>query len=173
MKSAASITMAPAPIRPVAVYGNAIAKETNEQSSVQIGNIGAKKASVNISSNISSGKTTNIISSDIGNHSSRSSSSSSAVLNLSSVSNSGVNGSRTTRIDSLELSDGELGMTGSGSHVIGATESEEHASAFRPKAPTGKKYPQLGQGPLTKKYSESEDEGEKDGSKHAPGKSSG
>lgn len=172
MKSAASITMAPAPIRPVAVYGNAIAKETNEQSSVQIGNIGAKKASVNISSNMSSSKTTNIISSGIGNQSS-SSISSSAVLNLSSASNAGVNGSRTTRIDSLELSDGELGMTGSGSHVIGATESEEHASAFRPKAPTGKKYPQLGQGPLTKKYSESEDEGEKDGSKHAPGKSSG
>ena len=68
------------------------------------------------------------------------------------------------RNNSISSENGEEGGEGGGEGG-----GEDHVSAFRPKMTTGKKYPQLGHGPLTKKYSESEDEGEVDESKKAPG----
>ena len=141
-----------APIRPVAVYGtvNEPGNETKGPSTISIGSISLNRASEQNQSNKSI-----VLNKNTSSH----------PVNLT---NNGVGHGVGNGVGS-GVGNGVGGNVG-GDVVgsVGAVGGGE--SAFRPRIGSGKKYPQLGQGPLTRKYSESEDEGEHDEGRRAPGK---
>ena len=87
-------------------------------------------------------------------------------VNISKTSG-GTNITSNSNVNSVNVNDGVVSVgvgvdcgagndVGAGSGSAGSVTVGSGESAFRPKVATGKKYPQLGQGPLTRRFSGSE-----------------